>query len=374
MSLTVIDDSTSPEERSLRDGQIRELLRDSAMPGWVELAMVREPSYLESLRVHGHTNQTIVDVRDDRVVAVGCRSIRAVYVNERQEEIGYLSGLRVAPEARAGRSLLDGYRRLRSLHEGDGRVKAYLTTIIEDNEKAIRLLTSGRGSLPRYEDRGRYFSCAINLNRRRRRRSVRRGLEIVPGDAIPRVELLAFLGTGSQRRQFFPNIGANGLDEATGHGLRQADFRVAIRQGRIVGTVAAWDQSRFKQELVCGYRPGVHRLRPLINTGLRLAGYRQLPAPGERLRTLYAAAVCIEDDRPEVFLALMETLYQTYKSGEFHFLAIGFAENDPLYTALGHFFHFKYVSRMYLVYWEDGEEFCRSLKAEPPMYFELATL
>jgi hypothetical protein len=197
---------------------------------------------------------------------------------------------------------------------------------------------------------------------------------VVRGDQVPRSDLIDFLNTGGRRRQFFPVIAADDLDSESLQGLTQQGFRVALHHDRIVGAIAAWDQSNFKQEIVCGYRPAVRRLRPVLNAGLRIAGYRPLPETGQSLKTLYASFVCIEHDRPEVFLEIMEDLCQEHKGGDFHFLALGLAENDPLRPAMKVFFTFQYVSRVYLVYWEDGEAFCRSVDADLPAYLELATL
>jgi len=373
MSLIVANASTPPEQVASLDAQIRGLLRDSAMPGWVELALTREPSYFGSLSVQGKHNQVIADVRDSQVVAMGCRSIRPVFVNGYGQQIGYLSGLRLASEFRGARTLFEGFRLLRSLHD-DGRVKAYLTTIIDGNDYARRILTSRRALLPTYHDRGRYYCYAINLNRRRRPRRYSKGLQVVRGDQVPRADLIDLLATGGRRRQFFPVIEPDDLDSEYMRGLARQGFRVALHHDRIVGAIAAWDQSSFKQEIVCCYRPTVRRLRPVLNAGLRVAGYRPLPEAGQPTKTLYASFVCIEDDRPEVFLEIMEDLCQEHKGGDFHFLALGLAENDPLRPAMKGLFAFQYVSRMYLVYWEDGEAFFGSVDGNLPAYLELATL
>ena len=78
MSLIVADASTPPDQVASLDAGIRGLLHDSAMPGWVELALTREPSYFGSLRVQGKHKQVIMNVRDSRVGTVGCRTIRSV--------------------------------------------------------------------------------------------------------------------------------------------------------------------------------------------------------------------------------------------------------------------------------------------------------
>jgi hypothetical protein len=286
--------------------------------------------------------------------------------------VGYLSGLRLLPEIRRSSALARGYAALKKLHD-ENPVPVYLTTIIESNREARDLLTSGRAFLPYYLDRGRYFSYAINLRKRRRKYSS--GVKIRRGDEVGLSSILSFLLEHGQRYQFFPLLEEKDFGTDFLRGLRPADFRSAVdERGEIIGVAAVWDQSAFKQNRVQGYAPLIRMLRPAINGFLSMTGFRPLPAPGETLGSLYLAFNCVRENDPEIFRALLERIYSEHQGGEYHFLVVGLHERDPLRKTLRRFPAFRYASRCYLVCWNDGLDFAKSLNSERTPYLELATM
>ncbi len=353
--------------------EIRELIGNSPMPGWVRLAFGRDPDFFQGLSVQGKENQALIALEEERVVGLGCRSIKPVYLDGKRADIGYLGGLRLHPAVRRTTVLARGYAALRKLHEANP-VPVYLTTVIEDNSEARRLLESQRAGLPCYLEDGRYFTCAINLNRYRHRHSspiaIRRGDEIGP-EAIVR-----FLEKEGSRRQFFPVIETQDFNSEYLRGLSLKDFRVAIdREGQnILGVVALWDQHAFKQNRVVSYAPTIGWMRPVLNAALCLTGFRNLPAPGETLNSLYLSFPCVRGDDVEILRALLEHIYLERRNGTHHYLLIGFHERDPLRSAVSHFLTFQYISRFYRVCWEDGLDFVRALDSSRIPYLELATL
>ncbi len=80
---------------------------------------------------------------------------------------------------------------------------------------------------------------------------------------------------------------------------------VAWRNGDVVGVMAAWDQSSYKQDIVDGYGPTLSRLRPLYDVGARLLGAHPLAPPGEEMPLVFAACTCVADDDPRVMHALL---------------------------------------------------------------------
>src|SRR5262245_12807104 len=186
------------------DGDLRRVLAETPMPGWVSVAFRREPSYFAAAVVDGRFRQVGVarDCADGRVVGLGSRSVAPRYVNGRPEPVGYLSGLRLL-EAHRNRGLAArGYTYFKKLHE-DGRARLYLTTIAEDNLAARALLTSRRAGLPPYHPAGRFLTAAIPLTRRAAPRPPA-GVEVRPAESEDLPEVLSFLREAGPARQFFP--------------------------------------------------------------------------------------------------------------------------------------------------------------------------
>lgn len=352
--------------------QLRGLLRGSAMPGWVRLAFGREPDFFHGVGVQGKASQVLIALERGRVVGMGCRSIKPMWINGQKMDFGYLGGLRLDPRVRRTGLLARGYAALRRLHEAQP-APAYLTTIIEGNAAARGLLTSHRAGLPHYLDQGRYITYAINLNRRRRRHDS--PVEIRRGDEVGLEAVVAFLAEAGAKRQFFPAIEAADFGTAYLRGLEPADFRIALNgRGEIAGLAAVWDQTAFKQTFVRGYAWPIRLCRPLLSGALRLAGFRGLPPPGERLAALHVAFPCVRGDDPRIMRALLERIYAERQHGGHHFLLLGLHERDPLAAAASHFLTFRYLSRLYLACWDDGLDFVKGLDPGRIPHLELATM
>jgi hypothetical protein len=355
------------------DPQLRALLREHAMPGWVELALEREPDFFVAAATLGGVSQTVVALEDDTVVGMGCRAVREVYLNGSPVSLGYLSGLRLRETFRRGTALARGYRFLRQLHE-DGRTAAYLSTIIEDNREVAALLVGGRAGLPRYRDLGRYVTFAIALGAwppgRRPRRDVTVS-HVAPSDLDA---VVAFLNEHGRRRQFFPVVRREDFNSPAWQGLEPKNVMTARRgDGRIEGVAACWDQSAYKQTRVVRYRRFLAAARPVLNGLLRVAGFPALPDEGALLGALNLSLICIRDDDPGVLAALLNGIHAEYR-GRYGWLMMGVHERDPLSGAIRRWTSLRYASRLYAVYWDDGRPMMETLAPEYVPHLEVATL
>lgn len=351
------------------DEGIRNLLRRMPMPGPVEIAYTREPSFFAGLSIMGRVSQVVVAEDDGRVVATGSRSIRRVYVNGTAQDFGYLAGLRLLPSVRRGTLLARGYRYLRRLH-ADGAVPAYLTTIVEHNDAAVRLLTSGRAGLPAYIDHGRCLTHAIPCTPGKARPG-RHGLRVLSGEDVPWEDLVRFVNREGARRQFYPVLEASDLGTTRLRGLRPIDFAVAVAGDEIVGSAGLWDQSAFRQNVVCGYHGPLRTARPLLNAARRILCRPRLPGVGESLRMACIAFMAIKDDNPRVLAAILDYLRRT---PSVDFVVGAVHERDPLAAALVPLSRHRYNSRLYVVTWEDGRGFCNALDNQMIPHLEPATL
>ncbi|RPH90453.1 MAG: hypothetical protein EHM72_19085 [Calditrichaeota bacterium] len=343
------------------------------MPGRIVLSYRREPDYFHGAGIQGIKHQTIAGIQDDEVVGYGCRSLRPMYINGHPSMFGYLSGLRSLPKIRGGYALVAGYRFLHQLH-ADQETPAYITTIIDENDYAKSVLTSSRFGLPQYMDWGRYITYAVNFNRRRRRKWKRKDISIAQGDDFNLQEIVSFLNRIGSKRQFYPVYDENDFHSERTRDFAAADFYIAVQQDQIVGVVGVWDQTKYKQLRIIAYQGVLHHYRKIINFGLAAGGYRPLPSPGEELKIRYAAFVGIDQDDPDILTELLEAIYHDYQAGDDHFLCIGLHEKDPLNESLKKFSAIRYFSRVYIVSWDDGRQFCRNLEKTRIPYLELAAL
>jgi hypothetical protein len=356
------------------DPAIRRFLHEVTMPGSIALSIEPEHSFLDGAVVHGNDLQTIAAEWDDRIVGMGFLGFRPVYVDGTPAEIGYLGGLRIAPSVRAGPVLLKGFGLFRDLDRRFARVPFYLTTIMDDNPDARRVLTARHPNMPAYHPLADYRTLVLPVRRRRLAGAPGR-FTVSTGDRLGRVRIAEFLSRGRDRRQFWPRYTEHDLDGGCGllRGLRVCDFLVAHEDDRIVGALALWDQSAFRRHGVRAYSGLFRAVRPFLNLAARAAGYAApFPAPGAPVRIGLVACPCIEGDDPAVFRALLAAGMAAATERGFALLAVGLAERDPLLPEARRFRHAELRSTLYAATWRDDFDPV-PLLSRPP-YLELGSL
>lgn len=354
------------------DPALRRLLADNPMDGRIRIAFEREPSYFRAVEVQGRFHQVVLcrDLESGGLVGVGTRTVKPVFVNGRPRDVGYLSDLRLLPAYRGRTLVARGYRLLRELHR-DGRTDLYYTVIAAENALSLRTIASGRAGLPAYRDLGVFDSSAINLARRL---PEVRGVDVVRGEPALLDGIIGCLNDHGRAKQFAPfyrreDFGPGGWL----HDLRLEDVYVARRGGRVVGTLARWDQSGFKQTRVVGYRGALRVLRPVCNLAAPLLRLPRFPRPGQHLSSCYAAGLAVEGNDPAIFAALLRRLYNDAVGGPHAYVLVGLHERDPLAAVLREYRRTPYRGRLFCVHFEDGEAGWRALDGRLP-HIELATL
>lgn len=357
------------------DADLRHVLEATPMEGQIAVTFRREPSWFAAAVVDGRFRQAIVcrDLKTGRIIGFGCRSVRDVFVNGRPATVGYLSSLRLLPEHRSLGLVARGYAAFHELHQ-DGRVPFYLTTIAEGNHPALDVLTSGRAGLPAYHPAGVYHTIAVALPRRRRAAAAR-GVGVRPAREEDLPAILDFLVEEGSRRQFFPRLEATDFLSPQGmmHGLSCDQVLLAERQGRLIGTLAGWDQHRFRQSVVHAYRGWLRWARPLYNAWAWWRGRPGLPPPGGTFRYLMGALPVVTDDDANVLAALLEALRDHAAGGPWTHLLVGLHETDPLRQLLQRLQAACYRTRLFLVCWKDGEKERAMLDGRVP-YLEAGSL
>lgn len=355
------------------DTRLRALARDTIVPGHIRMIYAREPGYFAAAEAAGGTTQIIVADDNGRVVGEACRSIRDLYVNGRPTRMGYLSGLRIRHDARNGTVLARGYAYLKKLHREDV-VPAYLTTIIDGNTHARELLTSGRAGLPTYTPMGRYLTMVIPVRTRPPRARSPAGFEIVNRHAVAADDLNAFIQREGPRRQFFPVCSAEPHERTLPDLIGRENISVAVRDSRILGVLALWDQHATRQCIVSGYSPAFTLLRPALNAYLRARRCAPLPPAGAPLRYAVAGLASIRDDDPTVFNCLLQAVRDHATRAGIHQLAVGMHARDPLCPYTKTHARVTYRSSLYLVAWDRNPDIFNNLDPDRVPYLELGTL
>jgi hypothetical protein len=384
------------------DADIRRLLATNPIPGPITLTYEREPDYFLGCGTMGHFYQVVVARHQPsgELAGVVSRTTRPLFVNGQVEEVGYLSQLRI-DERFQGRWLTpQGFRYLRQLH-ADGRVTSYLASIIEGNEQATGILVKRpRRGYPTFRHICRLWTLALILRSPKpipaSTYEISRGSTVDFGpnpknsypssnkmdvDTLPfdsessgLGKVIAFLRQHGAAKQFFPAYTeADFGDSPLTQDFNLEDFFLARYQGNLVGVIGLWDQSAYKQSVVQAYNGTLGRLRPLYNLGLRLIGAQPLPSPGEQIRFAYASFICIANNDSDIFDLLLRYIYNLATERGYAYLMVGLTENDPLLVVARRYLHLPYLSQLYTVCWDEGNNRLWKLDHRIP-YVEIATL
>jgi hypothetical protein len=332
------------------DAQLRARMAEDRMEGRIAVSFRREPSYFAGCRVQGEETQVVkcVDTESGRIVLVGSRSTSLHFVDGAPLRIGYLADLRLAPDHRRGMLLRTGNRFFSAMHARDP-VPFYVTVIYEGNAPALGTLLGARAGLPEYRDAGRILTPAIPLEFPRRPIGID-GIEVKRGSEATLPAIVEFLNTWQSRKQFAPVYRVSDFPAGRFLGMRLEDFFLALSGGRIVATLAAWDQVAVRQTHVERYSPGLRVLRPLYNLASRLTPLKPLPREGTRIPCLVLSCAAAENNDVKLFRCVLRAAYNGLRGGPWHYAIAGLHESDPLAAALQDYRRIPAAGRLFTVH------------------------
>jgi hypothetical protein len=355
------------------DPQLRRRMAEDWMRGGLSVSFRREPSYFTACCVQGRQTQVIkcTELKSNRIIGMGSRAMRTVFLNGVPSQVGYLSDLRCHPDYRNGTLLARGYRFLRQLHQAEP-VPLYFTMILDGNQSAMRALMGRRAGLPAYCDLGRVLTPAVHLDLPKWRLGS-------PGVSFQRAgrqhlrDLLHFLHRWHALKQFAPFSSLQDFASPRLRDLRPEDFFLAIRNDRMVACCAVWDQRSFRQTHIEEYSPGLDALRPTYNFAARYLPLKRLPSPGGVIPYFYLSFVAVEENDLGLFRCLLRHVYREMRSGPWHYFIAGLHERDPLSMALADYRRIEAAGRLFVVHYEDSGAY-ESLEPGRIPYVEMATL
>jgi hypothetical protein len=338
--------------------ELRQLLCSNPMPGRISVSFEREPDYFIGARIEAPFHQIIIarDSSTGSIIGMGTRSVRDVFLNGVAQPVGYLSQFRVDSRYRAMRkTFLRAFDYLHELHQ-DKRADFYFSSIVEDNLLARRLFSKRWSGMPRFESYSRMHTLAIYCRRKRSRLPIPIGLTLVRGNSALKGAILDCLQRNGARYQLTPVwTGETLFDPVHTPNLEPEDFYLALEGDTVVGCLAVWDQSDYKQTIVRGYSRVIDRWRKLINLGARLGGWPSLPLPHTPFRYCFASHLAIDHDHPQVFAGLLRSVYNHAAAEGYDYFMLGLSESNRLLPVVANSYrHITYTSQLYLVDWEDG--------------------
>jgi hypothetical protein len=343
------------------DELLRSILRDNAMPTWVDMAITREPLFFAGKNVFGEDWAVVAEEKGD-VIGIYTASVLPLHVDGHPERLGYLGGLRVRPGHRQRiRHLREGYRSIRQLAPVEGSVPWWFTVIAAENAAARRLLESGITGLPAYHAQGEYVTFALATSRGRRHglwheateaeipaivrfhneQAARFQCSPVLDDAVVRRVGRWFWSAAASSRRFSSRGSSGKREDCDSAALSESGSSTLPHS--IDAVACLWDQRAFKQIVARRYRMPIGTLRPLYNLYARLAKRIPLPKEGGALDQTFIAFLAFKN---ELSQALIEDLLSHCHTPA---ASIGLHAENPLVPIVKRMKPIAYPARVYAV-------------------------
>ncbi len=349
------------------------------MPGEIQLFLDRSPCFFDSLDVEGERVK-VMGVRKadtNELMAIGCMAEKTHWINgtERAEKIGYLSSLRVDPRFQSSGLLLRAYEFLQNEHSQNHPDRVYLSTILEENIKAKKILTSQRAGLPKYQDIGLLQTSFFPVSKQIWKKHLPAGVTIRRGSKKDLPGLIRFWKAQSRKRQFVPAYTEEHFLQSSGllRNLMAEDMILAFDQEKIIGCLGLWNQSAYRRWVVSSYSNRIRLGRGLYNLIAPFLNRPQLPKENEPFPYRILSVVAIENDDLSLFESMLHFLWEQTK-GQHLVISIGFHEKDPLLQVILLRAKQKILSRLYLTSWSDEKSLLKDLNLNLPPYVEFGSL
>ena len=353
------------------DEALRAIAASCPMEGDITLRVTREPDFFALNRLEGHDWRVGVAEADGRVVGCVMAAERRAYLHGAGQRTLYAGDLKVHPRMR-GAGVADALSQwvARALHDMGGLDAPILLTILAGNN-AMERRTSGRGGMPNFLRFATIRAFSIPLLFPRRFTDTRLRVSVAKLRDIE--EMVQLWERVAPKRQLAPVFTADTLERwiAGAPGLDISSYRLARDvTGRLVGFMAWWNQTPFKQATVLRYSPRLQAVRVMLNGVATVTSGVRLPDAGAQLKYCTAFHVCVPGGSPDVLRALVRSSYSELRAARYAFATIGLDERDPLCTALDGLFAQPTDVHAYVC--TPGGDYTGPSLADRPLHYEIA--
>lgn len=353
--------------------RLKALYSEKSREGMVQINLDRGNDFFGSLDVQGFNNVVyyVEDTLTGLIAGAGIRSLRQCYVNGKVETIGYLSSLRVAQSHRKSRAMHLIFDQLRQMYL-QGESAGYLCSVFKSNKNATGVLTSHKAGIPHFKTVGQYQTSVFVPKKLRGKTNAQITVRKAAPDDIP--ALVDFLNTQGAEQQFAPHYSVDDFSQQsrTLKGLSINDIYLATQHDCIIGCLAFWDQTTFRQWKVGGYSTTLAALRPWLNPMLGLTNMPLLPKANQTLNYRLLSLVCIQRNDPMVFRTLFNQAVTSLDKKNNTLVSAGFFTTDPLVECLPRL-SITFKSTIFIGYWDETRHQIEALENRAP-FIEAASL
>ncbi|HUQ47694.1 MAG TPA: hypothetical protein VM053_05540 [Gemmatimonadaceae bacterium] len=322
------------EATAVDNCELLSLAASCSMRGDISLRIERQPDFFALNRLEGLDSRVWVVDASDRLAGCIATIFRDAYINGQRMRTGYVGDLKVHPRCRntvTADSLCNfAGGQMDQLASGTPT----LVTVLAGNRPMEKRLPGPRG-VPAFDWIATIRSHSIPVLWKRQLND-HSTVKIERARWRDLDQMVRLWSRVSPSRQFGPIFDSNSLADwiRLAPGLDISSYLVARScAGEVVGFVALWDQSSFKQMYVERYSRQMSIVAALNNIIAPRFGGARLAAPGEQMRYQTAVHVCVPGETPEILHSLLIAAHNQLRNTGFAFFNVGLDIVDPLSIA-----------------------------------------
>lgn len=310
------------------------LAASCSMHGDISLRIQREPDFFALNRLEGRDSRVWVIDGPDRLGGCVATSFRDVYIDGVPTRTGYVGDLKVHPVHRNAviADALSNYAGAQMAALPNGTPA--LITVLAGNRAMERRLEGPRG-VPAFDWIATIRSHSIPILWKRKLND-HSTIRIERAKWRDLDQMVALWSRVAPARQFAAVLDANSMAEwiRLAPGLDISSYLIARScAGEILGFVALWDQSSFKQMYVERYSQRMSVVAAINNVFAPRLGGARLPEQEEEMKYQTAVHVCVPSDSPEILRSLLVSAHNQLRNTGCAFFNVGLDVVDPLSVA-----------------------------------------
>lgn len=354
------------------NARLQSLVAKITMPGPAQMCFQRAPDFFVGAQVIGESQRIVVvddETRPDALAGVTVISGRHVYISGHKRYVHYSGDTRVDPFYRRRGIGASMFLEQRKHHQPTDLVQA---VVLNGNTGALDAARAVQGN--------RVFDFWLSHTIETSFMFIRKGPPRIPAGVTLKTASVAdveamqvFQDREAPRRNGYPAYDFHKLIGGDPYyaGLAIHDYTLAMRNGQIVGMLAAWNQKAFKQTRITGFHPIANVIRPAYNVYVGIKGGFKLPPVGGVLNYLTLANVLVAHDECDIYQALIDWV-MAHQGKKVDALATCVTQGDPLVDVPRRYKRQKLFSQhLWMTFGEDDP---RSTIDDRPLYMELGRL
>ncbi len=301
--------------------------------GNISLSLEREPSYYAGACIQTEEPEIYVCVRlaDGLVCGVFNIGFRRLFYQGKIVKVRYLCDLRIHPDYQKSTLF---YRMIKFVNQFELAANGLpaQTVVFADNLGMVQMINSRAkknmdSQIPFYHHAGTLITNMLTLKRRIK---TPKNIIVRAATSLDLLAMQEFWEAEGAKVDYFPFYDFNELDKPYSKGLNLSDFYLAFKEGELVGICGTWNQKDIKQTRVAHYSALYRLIKPVYNLYAGISGKPSLPKPRSIVNYLGLHSILVKYRDPEVFAALLSTITEEVRDGNFEYLLFAFDANDPL--------------------------------------------